>query len=70
MAKKIIRLTENDLHKLIKESVKKVIKEWVPDPSDYLQYEPGNQEEEEYVDPLDDYNEWRLDNPELEGGEI
>ena len=27
MAKKIIRLTENDLHKLIKESVKKVIKE-------------------------------------------
>ena len=70
MAKKIIRLTENDLHKLIKESVKKVIKEWVSDPSDYLQYEPGNQEEEEYFDPLDDYNEWRLDNPELEGGEI
>ena len=70
MAKKIIRLTENDLHKLIKESVKKVIKEWVPDPSDYLQYEPGNQEEEEYVDPLDDYNEWRLDNIELEGDEI
>ena len=27
MAKKIIRLTENDLHKLIKESVEKILKE-------------------------------------------
>ena len=30
--KRLIRLTESDLHNIIKESVKKIIKEWEGDP--------------------------------------
>jgi hypothetical protein len=32
MAKKLVRLTESDLHKIIKESVKKVLKEGIDNP--------------------------------------
>lgn len=35
MEKKIIRLTENDIHKIVKESVKKIISEILDDPHDY-----------------------------------
>lgn len=41
--KKIIRLTESDLRKIVKESASRVIKEWldyVPDPSDFLDQDP------------------------------
>jgi hypothetical protein len=41
--KKIIRLTESDLHRIVKKSVNKIIKEWgeyVPDPSDFLDQDP------------------------------
>lgn len=41
--KKIIRLTESDLHRIIKESVNTIIKEWgeyIPDPSDFLDQDP------------------------------
>jgi len=55
--KQIIRLTESDLHKLVKESVNKILKEvhGIPDPSDYLDDEPGNREDDddEYEDDLD-----------------
>ena len=65
--KKIIRLTESDLHKIVKESVEKILKEGVPDPSDYLwggpdpsDYlwdEPGNRDfehnDEEDDEPFD-----------------
>jgi hypothetical protein len=55
--KQIIRLTESDLHKLVKESVNKILKEVqrIPDPSDYLDDEPGNREDDddEYEDDLD-----------------
>lgn len=60
--KKIIRLTESDLHKIVKESVKKILKEGVPDPSDFLDQDPYYDEEENEDDPLDDYNNWRLEN--------
>jgi len=43
MAKQIIRLTESDLHKIIRESVKRIIKE----------------EGETYGDWRDDYEKWR-----------
>lgn len=63
--KKVVRLTEGDLHRIVKESVQKVIKEWgeyVPDPSDYLNDEPLNRWYREHpgIDPpedMDDYNE-------------
>lgn len=64
--KQIIRLTESDLHRIVKESVKKILKEGVPDPSDYLDQAWWNQEEEEEEDPLDAYNDWRLDNMEID----
>lgn len=38
--KKIIRLTESDLHKIVKESVHRILKEGVPDPSDFLDQDP------------------------------
>lgn len=38
--KKIIRLTESDLHKIVKESVQRILKEGVPDPSDFLDQDP------------------------------
>lgn len=41
--KKIIRLTESDLHRIVKESAQRIIKEWldyVPDPSDFLDQDP------------------------------
>lgn len=34
--KKIIRLTESDLHKIVKESVHRILKEGVPDPLDFV----------------------------------
>ena len=40
--RKVIRLTESDLHRIIKESVRRIIKEGIPDPSDFLRDEPGN----------------------------
>ena len=55
--KQIIRLTESDLHKIVKESVEKILKEGVPDPSDYLWDEPGNRDfehnDEEDDEPFD-----------------
>ena len=72
MEKKIIRLTENDLHNIVKESVKKIIKE-------YFFMTPGEDEEseaylnndvladtnsdEEYYDEL----KWMKDNQRLKG---
>ena len=38
--KKIIRLTESDLHQIVKESVNRILKEGVPDPSDFLSQDP------------------------------
>ena len=38
--KQIIRLTESDLHKIVKESVQRILKEGVPDPSDFLDQDP------------------------------
>ena len=38
MNKKLIRLTESDLHRIVKESVKKVIKEENEPSKDYTQY--------------------------------
>lgn len=38
--KKIIRLTESDLRQIVKESVERIIKEGVPDPSDFLDQDP------------------------------
>ena len=35
MEKKVIRLTESDLHRIVKESVKKIINEILDDPHDY-----------------------------------
>ena len=59
--KQIIRLTESDLHRIVKESVKKILGEGVPDPSDFLDQEPGNEsygkyydEEGEEYDPYED----------------
>ena len=59
--KKIIRLTESDLHRIVKESVQRILEVGVPDPSDYLKYEPGNQEETEEEDPLDVSHRWKED---------
>ena len=51
--KKIIRLTESDLHRIVKETVNKIL-EGVPDPSDYIRTdEPGN-------DIEDDEDYWAL----------
>lgn len=60
MAKKIIRLTENDLHRLIKESVKKVLREanWsnaLTDPNDV---DPFETEDDYDTNPLD---RWKRD---------
>jgi hypothetical protein len=53
--KKIIRLTESELHDIVRNSVNKVLKEGVPDPSDFLAYEPGNQvDDEDEREPLSD----------------
>ena len=62
MAKKIIRLTENDLHKLIKESVEKILKEkrYGPfgsddaDPEDIYGWWPKEETDNEKVDRLYD----------------
>ena len=35
MQKKMIRLTESDIHRIVKESVKKIISEILDDPHDY-----------------------------------
>ena len=47
--KQIIRLTESDLHKLVKESVQKILGE-IADPSDFLDQEPGNASFGKYYD--------------------
>jgi hypothetical protein len=62
MAKKIIRLTENDLHKLIKESVEKILKEERygdfggpdADPEDIYDWWPKRETDNEKVDRLYD----------------
>lgn len=58
--KKIIRLTENDLHKIIKESVKKVLKEanWSNALSDPNDFDPNDVDDEYDTDPL---NRWKRD---------
>ena len=58
--KKIIRLTENDLHKIIKESVKKVLKEanWSNALSDPNDFDPNDVDDEYDTDPL---NKWKRD---------
>lgn len=62
--KQIIRLTESDLHNLVKESVKKILKEYGdfggPDADPHDLY-PDMYPEEEEEDPLDAYNSWRQD---------
>ena len=64
--KQIIRLTESDLHKLVKESVGKILKEMKygefggPDADPHDLY-PDMYPEEEEDDPFDTYNDWRLD---------
>jgi hypothetical protein len=60
MAKKIIKITENDLHRLIKESVEKVLKEanWsnaLTDPNDV---DPFETEDDYDENPLD---KWKRD---------
>lgn len=60
MAKKIIKITENDLHRLIKESVEKVLKEanWsnaLTDPNDV---DPFEKEDDYDENPLD---RWKRD---------
>ena len=55
MAKKIIRLTESDLHKIVKESVNKIIKEIIDaEPYEYDGYNPSD-EEKKYYDVLKQY---------------
>lgn len=62
--KKIIKLTESDLHRIVKESVQRILEVGVPDPSDFLMYEPGNQLPDEFDDEetwLDKSKAWRED---------
>lgn len=42
MNKKLIRLTESDIHKIVKESVRRVLKESEKDYDDYADYFNGN----------------------------
>ena len=58
MKKQVIRITESDLHKIIKESVKKIIKEWDrdinPDDEEEFRRYMGYDEYDDYEkDPLD-----------------
>ena len=58
--KKIIRLTESDLHKIVRESVKRIVREgdWnTGDPyEDYMDRE-REENDPNYEDPLDYYPE-------------
>lgn len=61
--RKVIRLTESDLHRIIKKSVNNIIREWgeyIPDPSDYLDEEPLNRWYREHpgVEPPDTEEEY------------
>lgn len=51
MKKKLIRLTESDLHKLIGTSVKRIIKE---------SFDDGNYDDEEGFDPSKEELDWEL----------
>ena len=46
MNKKLIRLTENDLHKIVKESVNKILKEWWDEDGDWVNDDDGDYGEE------------------------
>jgi len=57
MNKKLIRLTESDLHKIVKESVNRIIKEnnqrarkMIREFDDYDNYDEFEEEEEEFID--------------------
>ena len=64
--KQIIRLTESDLHRIVKRSVNKILKEGygVPDPSDFLDVEPGNMMYDRFGNPLYDENGDPIDDEE------
>ena len=59
--KQIIRLTESDLHKLVKESVQQILKEheWWREEDFNPNYPEDEDEPEE--DPMDAYKAWKED---------
>ena len=63
--KQIIRLTESDLHRIIKESVNRILKEGVPDPSDFLDQDPFY---DNYFD--DDGNEYDFEGNPIEDDDL
>ena len=66
--KQIIRLTESDLHRLVRESVRNILKEsghegWREE--DWNPNYPSDDDEDDGLDrnnPLDKYKEWEEDN--------
>ena len=64
--KKVLRITESDLHKIVEESVKKILKEanWsnaLTDPNDVNPFE-NDEDDYDRPDPLTAYDRWRQDN--------
>lgn len=46
MNKRLIRLTESDLHRIVKESVNKILKEWWDEDGDWVNDDDGDYGEE------------------------
>ena len=65
--KQIIRLTETDLHKLVKESVQQILKEheWWRE-EDFNPNYPEDKDEPEEEDPMDAYKAWKEDHMNME----
>ena len=53
MKKQIIRITESDLHKIVKESVKKILKEYTGDSEEFGRYDI---DADKYNMPDDEYD--------------
>jgi hypothetical protein len=64
--KRIIRLTESDLHRIVKESVNKILKEvkgYTYDPTDGRYYDKYGNAEDDYPEEEDDGKEDMYGNP-------
>jgi len=67
MAKKLIRLTESDLHQIVKESVNKILNEMSPEV--YLNYQKGRTNQANQARVNGDYDtEMKMRSKAAEGG--
>ena len=67
MAKNIIRLTESDLHRIVEESVQKILNEMSPET--YLSYQRGRLQQANQARANGDYDtEMKMRNKAVDGG--